>query len=102
MFDCRHEIFNKLDIVFCCDTTGSMSSYINESKQTIRRIIQASQDIKDVKFRFVGYRDHPPEDVTYITSSNPENLTDATTIIRFIETLNATGGGDGPEVLSLR
>jgi hypothetical protein len=100
-FDCTHETFNKLDIVFCCDTTGSMSSYINESKQTIRRIIEASIAIKDVKFRFVAYRDHPPEDVTYITRSNPENLTNATNIIQFIETLDAAGGGDGPEVYYL-
>jgi hypothetical protein len=75
-----------------------MSSYINESKQTIRRIIQTSNIIKDVKFRFVAYRDHPPEDNSYITKSNYENLTNATNIIQFIETLDATGGGDGPEV----
>jgi hypothetical protein len=75
-----------------------MNSYINESKETIRRIIQASNVIKDVKFRFVAYRDHPPEDITYITQSNLENLTNAPAIIRFIETLDADGGGDGPEV----
>jgi hypothetical protein len=100
LFNCTHEIFNKLDIVFCCDTTGSMSSYINESKQTIRRIIEASNVIKDVKFRFVAYRDHSPEDETYITKSNLENLTNTINIIQFIETLDAAGGGDGPEVLS--
>ncbi len=98
VFDCTHETFNKLDIVFCCDTTGSMNSYINESKQTIKRIIQASIAIKDVKFRFVAYRDHPPEEATYVTRSNPDNLTDAMNIIQFIETLDANGGGDGPEV----
>jgi len=76
-----------------------MNSYINESKQTIRRIIEASNCIKDVKFRFVAYRDHPPEDDSYITKSNSENLTNATNIIRFIETLDAAGGGDGPEVI---
>lgn len=97
-FNCTHETFNKLDIVFCCDTTGSMSAYINESKDTIRRIIQASTGITDVKFRFVAYRDHPPEDSTYVTKSNPENLTTAANIIQFIETLDAAGGGDGPEV----
>lgn len=98
LFDCIHESFNKLDIVFCCDTTGSMSTYINESKETIRRIIETSNMIKDVKFRFVAYRDHPPEDYTYITKSNPENLTSAANITGFIETLDAAGGGDEPEV----
>jgi hypothetical protein len=98
-FDCTHEASNKLDVVFCCDTTGSMSSYINESKQTVQRIMQASNVIKDVKFRFIAYRDHPPEDESYITKSNPENLTNARNIIQFIETLDASGGGDGPEVL---
>ena len=31
--------------------------------------------------RFAAYRDHPPEDETYITISNPENLTNATSIL---------------------
>ena len=75
-----------------------MNAYIDESKDTIRRIIQASTIIKDVKFRFVAYRDHPPEDTTYVTKCNPENLTNATNIIQFIETLDASGGGDKPEV----
>jgi len=77
-----------------------MNSYIKESKQTIRRIIDASNIIKDVKFRFVAYRDHPPEDTSYITKSNLENLTNAINITQFIETLDAAGGGDGPEVFS--
>jgi hypothetical protein len=35
--------------------------------------------------RFVAYRDHPPEDETYIIISNPENLTNATTILYISE-----------------
>jgi hypothetical protein len=75
-------------------------SWINESTETIHRMIQASHVIKDVTFCFVAYRDDSPEDTTYATKSNSENLTDATYIIRFIETVDTTGGGDGPEVFS--
>ncbi len=98
VFMCKHAGFDKLDIVFCCDATGSMSSYITESKKTVRRIIEASKVIKDVKFRFVAYRDHPPQDNSFVTQSNPENFSDSTAVITFIDRLTADGGGDGPEV----
>lgn len=41
-FDHKHEGLydsSMLDIVFCCDTTGSMGSYIIKSKDTVKRII---------------------------------------------------------------
>ena len=98
MFTCKHDGFDKLDIVFCCDATGSMSSYINESKKTVHRIIEASKVIKDVKFRFVAYRDHPPQDESFVTQSNSQNLSDSADVISFISSLTADGGGDGPEV----
>jgi hypothetical protein len=41
-FDCEHKesySSNILDVCFCCDTTGSMSSYIEKSKSTCVRIM---------------------------------------------------------------
>lgn len=41
-FDCDHPMVstNIIDVVFCCDTTGSMSSYIEKSKATVRKTIE--------------------------------------------------------------
>ena len=68
IFDCKHEgtsDFSKIDIVFCCDTTGSMGSYIAKSKDTVLKILASTEKMKlgtlrTYKFGFVAYRDHPP------------------------------------------
>jgi hypothetical protein len=43
---CKHDdgcLSNVLDIVFCCDSTGSMGSYIEKSKETCKKIIRDVQ-----------------------------------------------------------
>ena len=101
-FSCTHTPLNLIDIVFCCDTTGSMGFYIIKSKETIKSLIQKIKALptkteKDVKFAFGAYRDHPPEDSSYITKVQP--LTDEVTIQSFIAQLNASGGGDTAEAV---
>jgi hypothetical protein len=54
------------------DTTGSMSSYIEKSKDAVRKIIKdinalPSSGDRSLKFGFVAYKDHPPQDPTYVT-----------------------------------
>lgn len=97
-FDCKHDTFERIEIVFCCDTTGSMGGYIENAKSTIRKIINdAAVKVKDIKFGFVAYRDHPPQDVTYVTLFH--DLTDSVTILTFVNGLTASGGGDAPEAV---
>ena len=103
-FKCTHEdgdlYSENVDVVFCVDNTGSMSSYITESKNTISAIINdfsKKKLTKNFKFGFVGYRDHPPQDSSYVTTI--QNLTDKNTLLRFISTITASGGGDGPEAV---
>ncbi|EAS04311.1 von willebrand factor type A domain protein (macronuclear) [Tetrahymena thermophila SB210] len=91
-----------VDVVFCCDTTSSMSSYINKCKDTVNQIIKNILDKTQgegisVKFGFVAYRDHPPQDNSYLTCSY--DLTSEDEIKQFIQTLSAFGGGDYPEAV---
>lgn len=86
------------------DTTGSMGSYLARAKKVIEGIIKRIDDkVKgtkiDVKFGFVAYRDHPPQDRTYVTKFN--NLDTEENIKKFIETLDTIpgGGGDFPEAV---
>jgi hypothetical protein len=65
------------------DTTGSMSSYIEKSKDAVRKIIKdinalPSSGERSIKFGFVAYKDHPPQDPTYITNVQP--LTEEATV----------------------
>ena len=55
-----------IDVVFCCDTTGSMTSYLIESKTAVKTIMKkilekTTLEQISVRFGFVCYRDHEPE-----------------------------------------
>lgn len=90
-----------LDMVFVMDATGSMSSYIQTAQQTIRSVVQeiVAAEKADVRFAVVSYRDHPPQESTYVT-----NVFDFTKSIgkmrENLDTLSAHGGGDGPEAVA--
>ena len=45
----------------------------------------------------MAYRDHPPEEKTYVTNSH--DLTTSEEIVKFIKTLKSHGGGDLPEAV---
>jgi len=95
-------IAGMIDLVFCCDTTSSMSPYIVKTKSTIQQLIEKIKDkVKfetiDLKFGFVCYRDHPPQDSSYVIQS--KNLCDEKEILEFINQQNACGGGDLPEAV---
>jgi Mg-chelatase subunit ChlD len=91
----------QLDVVFVIDTTGSMGSSISEVQKRLNSLSQslAQDKVKpNVAFGIVAYRDHPPEDKTYVTRVYPlvEQLSKAQ---QHINALNADGGGDTPEAV---
>lgn len=47
----------------------------------------------------IAYRDHPPQDVSYITKQLPFT-SDIGQVKDFLKTLYASGGGDGPEAVT--
>jgi len=86
-----------VDVVFCCDATGSMSAHIESSKRTIKKIMQDTIDKfagVEVKFGFVWYRDHCDGIVTGV-----KDLNTAEEITKFVQGVNASGGGDTPEAV---
>ncbi|EMD45292.1 elongation factor 2 kinase, putative, partial [Entamoeba histolytica KU27] len=72
----------ELDLVFLCDTTGSMGSYLNAAQQSIEKIINTiiQSEKCDVRFALVEYKDHPPQD-----SSFAFRLTDFTDSMKCIK-----------------
>lgn len=93
----------ELDLAFCCDCTGSMGSYIRSAQDNIRSISSAIYEQSgkrcSIRFALVKYRDHPPQDSTFITEVFPftENLE---IMKRNVDTMSASGGGDGPEAVA--
>jgi hypothetical protein len=84
----------KVDICFMVDCTGSMSSYINEAKTVIHRIVdKLGKRFKDLRLRcaFVGYRDHSDgaQRVQAFGFTEDKDVFKA-----FVTTVAATGGAD--------
>ena len=95
----RHKLL-QIDLVFVIDTTASMGTFILEVSKQLQIFAQRLVNDKvkpNVLFGVVAYRDHRPEDITYVTNVLP--LSDVTTAHSFIGKLNAVGGGDVPEAV---
>eukprot|EP00696_Hemimastix_kukwesjijk_P000717 gnl/Hemi2/10968_TR3759_c1_g1_i1.p1 gnl/Hemi2/10968_TR3759_c1_g1~~gnl/Hemi2/10968_TR3759_c1_g1_i1.p1 ORF type:complete len:419 (+),score=122.63 gnl/Hemi2/10968_TR3759_c1_g1_i1:36-1292(+) len=91
----------ELDLVFCVDCTGSMGSYIAQCKQNIQNIVETviASEGADVRFALVMYRDHPPQDSSYITQVC--EFTGAIDEMKaYVNRMSASGGGDGPEAVA--
>jgi Ca-activated chloride channel family protein len=92
----------ELDLVFLVDETGSMGAYIEEVKRRLLEMIDALRAAplcKSLRLGLVSYRDHPPEDDTFVSRVVP--LTDDVASIREgVERMEARGGGDTPEAVT--
>jgi hypothetical protein len=88
----------KADVLFIIDATGSMASSIAGARQ---KACDLAVDLRntnpDVDFRFgcICYRDpvDSPSDVHQVHHLN----NDVESLMEFLSTIQATGGGDGPE-----
>lgn len=93
-------MLNQVDVCFVVDTTGSMGSFIAQAKAKLLETISLlSADSKmDLHIGLVEYRDHPPQDNSFITRVYPltANLKQ---MQKNIDKLIANGGGDGPEAV---
>lgn len=90
-----------LDLVFLMDCTGSMGAYIAKGKASIMDIaekVKASEKA-DVRFSYIAYRDHPPQDTSLITKVH-EFTSDTRRMREYLSLYNAQGGGDGPEAVA--
>eukprot|EP00735_Rhodelphis_limneticus_P000718 TRINITY_DN11239_c0_g1::TRINITY_DN11239_c0_g1_i1::g.758::m.758 TRINITY_DN11239_c0_g1::TRINITY_DN11239_c0_g1_i1::g.758 ORF type:complete len:480 (-),score=69.22,sp/Q6B9X6/VWKA_DICDI/34.36/4e-19,VWA_2/PF13519.1/1.1e-17,VWA/PF00092.23/8.6e-10,Med25_VWA/PF11265.3/8.2e-05 TRINITY_DN11239_c0_g1_i1:342-1637(-) len=90
-----------LDLVFIVDCTGSMSEYIEAAQTNVTSIVTqlVSSQKCDVQFALVCYRDHPPQDATFVTKVFPftSSLQD---MKKNVDWMQASGGGDGPEAVA--
>ncbi|CAF2053760.1 unnamed protein product [Rotaria magnacalcarata] len=90
-----------LDLVFVMDCTGSMGSYIASATSNIRDIVQeiVISEKSDIHLALVEYRDHPPQDATFVT-----RVHDFTARVNemkgWLDQCQAQGGGDGPEAVA--
>ncbi|KRX09371.1 hypothetical protein PPERSA_04677 [Pseudocohnilembus persalinus] len=93
-----------VEICFLIDTTASMGSYITESKNSMKNIInQISEKVKgtkfEIKFGVVCYRDHCDDRQGSYLVQGKDFEKDIDIIINYINTVDSRGGGDTPEAV---
>jgi len=92
-----------LDVVFMFDTTGSMSSYLNEVQRNVIKMIEdILKESPSVQFGVIVYKDHGSEgeDSYYLTKTChlTNNKSDVINFLRSDEIAPGAGGG-GPEAV---
>lgn len=90
-----------LDVAFCMDCTASMGSYIAAAQRSIASIAEqiVSAEKADVRFALVEYRDHPPQDSSFVTRVHPFTGS-ISAVKRDLNACRASGGGDTPEAVA--
>ncbi|KAF5309292.1 hypothetical protein D9611_014666 [Ephemerocybe angulata] len=97
----KYDASKPLDILFLQDATGSQGPYISSARSAIQSICtkiseSASLSQGAIRFGLIAFRDHPPQDTSFVTK-NFGFTSDVGTMITNLASLVASGGGDGPE-----
>lgn len=90
-----------LDLVFVMDCTGSMGSYIASATENIRSIVEeiVVSEKSDVHLALIEYRDHPPQDSTFVTRVH-DFTAKVSEMKTWLGNCSAEGGGDTPEAVA--
>lgn len=94
------EHLNDVDLCFAIDTTGSMGGFIRSAQQQLldtMSLLSADSNI-NLQVGLVEYRDHPPQDRSFITRVYPLTA-NFEQMQKSINQLQAQGGGDAPEAV---
>lgn len=94
-------IDNAIEVVFSFDTTGSMYPCLTQVRKKIKSTVtRLMKEIPGMRIGVIAHGDYCDAGSTYVTKSL--DLTDdVEKICRFVERVEATGGGDAPECYEL-
>lgn len=95
------DISQLIEIVFTFDTTGSMYPVLSQVRQKAAQSVQRLfKQIPNLRVGIIAHGDYCDEGRTYVTK-HQQLTTDVDNIVKFINTVGATGGGDFPECYEL-
>lgn len=98
----KDRLRGELDLVFLVDATGSMGAYIAQVRERLLELVdalRASPLCKSLRLGLVTYRDHPPQELSYVTEVSPLS-TEVEKVRADVLRMFASGGGDGPEAVT--
>lgn len=92
---------SELDLAFIVDNTGSMGKWIRSAQENVQKIIRDIERAQrtNVRFALVSYRDHPPQDSSFVTQTH-DFTSDVSEMQRRVNEMRASGGGDFPEAVA--
>ncbi|KAK3591892.1 hypothetical protein CHS0354_005102 [Potamilus streckersoni] len=91
----------QFDILFSFDTTGSMSSVLDEIRARMNDTIQRLQaDIPGIRFGVIAHGDYCDKDVFYV-EKHVDFTNDIKELVDFVTQTDGTGGGDPEECYEL-
>jgi len=96
------EQLRRLEIALVIDNTSSMSREIAEVKQRMGELLDriVAHELKiQSRFAVIGYRDHPPQDRSFVARTFCGLEADSSLVHRALKQMKAAGGGDGPEAV---
>ena len=89
------------EVIFSFDTTGSMSSVLDEVKGRLQDMIQRLQaDIGGIRIGVIAHGDYCDKDVFYL-EKHIDLTTDVYQLCEFVRETEGTGGGDPEECYEL-
>jgi hypothetical protein len=90
---------NKVDLLFIVDVTGSMGGFISQAQQKMQSMLESltSQFGIDLLVGLSLYRDHPPQDSSFVTVVL--DLMSVDKVKSQISKIGVDGGGDTPEAV---
>ncbi|XP_050409157.2 uncharacterized protein LOC126824045 [Patella vulgata] len=90
-----------IEVVFSLDTTGSMSSILDEVRHRLQDMITRLQaDIPGIRFAVVAHGDYCDAEHFYVTK-HVDFTDDLPTLCNFMNDVGGTGGGDVSECYEL-
>eukprot|EP00210_Caulerpa_lentillifera_P008504 g8112.t1 len=100
----RHPHLGFVDILFIVDCTSSMGQELKQLLavlQGIQQLVKDSVLLKRLKVGIIAYRDHDPEDEDTFLLRTQDLTEDIEKVQRFLNGLEAEGGGDYPEAMEV-
>ena len=90
-----------VEVVFSFDTTGSMYPCLAQVRRNVKNTVtRLFEEIPGIRIGVIAHGDYCDKGSTYVTSHLPLTK-DVNAIVKFVETVKPTGGGDAPECYEL-
>jgi predicted DNA-binding WGR domain protein len=90
-----------VEVVFSFDTTGSMYPCLTQVRRNVKNTVtRLFEEIPGIRIGIIAHGDYCDQRTSYVTKHLPLTA-DVGAIVRFVENVKPTGGGDAPECYEL-